>query len=1397
MRSKMPLLIVVVALLILGLIVSFGVAYRLRQLASSLPNVLENELEARLDRQARVGSVKLASPSTAVITDLRIASGETFAQGTLFSARRATVRFRVIDLLTGRLPVARSITSVTLAGPSVRLVRDRNGVWDIEDLLRRPPIPPAQRFRALIRVRSGRLTIVDYAARVRQLPAVNSLNSVSGYVNLAPAQSALIDLSGRGDRQRVTGVQASGRWGIGAPVTHLNLSIQEADAEYWLDYFANIRGWNIAGGKADARAILSQPHGAGIVAKGSATLRDSAITSPYLSIPVRPFGAKIAFVGTDLSLAARGLLRESPISIRGQIIGFHPGRLNLHIASERMNLAVLQNAIRPLPALPQVRWPMPGVVSARVTGNAQRPMVTGVIRVPHAAAYGTPLTSLTAQGHFRDGTIFVTSVTGRAAGGSIRLSAAIGLQPVRIKAQGTAARINLAALPIPGNIRAAGLADARFALDYFHRLRWARVSAEIAQPRVADLAFDRGSANVVLTGPRTARARLRLSRGAIRGAEIEAAAADLALRERTVFLQRVAVDAFQGALSAQGTATLHGVLNLRVSGTGIDLRTLPGYEQLTGTASFTGSVNGTLSSPRLTARVTARDGQIRQVRYDAMTARLVATPQLLALEDAAIRLEQGEVTTTGRITFAKRAAARVELLMRAREVNLARVLPLVGVSAGAQGIANADLDIRGQLPNIRASGEASVTDGAIADVPFDLVRARLQFRNGRTAITELVAQRGEMQLTGGGSIGPQGDLQMSLTGENLRLSLLNQIVSRYIELEGPMTFTGEVAGTLRSPAIRGIIASTQPVINGRQFKSLAADLRLVEGTAILDQLVISPPQGQVLVQGTINPEGLVSLTGQIADFPLATLRPWVGMESLTGTLDASFAVGGPADSPTVRASASARDFTTPRISIERIAAEQVTIAGGRLSSTGVVAQANGSQLLLSGSLPFVWAAPYVPRDQPVLLHAELPDQDLAILQTLSPAVENARGALMAAVDVTGTLDQPVFDGQATLHDSFLRVKGLENDLTNIGLAARFQDSSLVIQSLSGASSLGGTFSGSGSLALSGTAGGMLTALLTLDGLRLDVTSTAAEQLVFTTTGQLLLSETLKSPLVQGQLVVRDARIRVPAETVTTTAAVPYLPVSPELAITVDLARDVVVERGTLRAEVAGPVAVTGTLIRPLIAGTVQIADGRLSYLGRTLQLQPGGTASLLLSPARPPMISLDLTAVTRVSAPSPVTGLFTRYTLTLDIAGPIGNLDIGVRSSPPGLSDVEALRLVFRGTALDALIAGRPFDQFFQEQLGQVLLGLALPRVFEPFQIEGLVFVLEPGFDIPLAFTVSTPLAERLILSYSRSVVAASPFDVISFGYILRPELALTVQFRGLNRTLQETSYLLGYFRRF
>ncbi len=127
MRSKILVLIIAVALIILALILFFGISKQINQLLASIPRVVEAELASRISRQVSVKSAKLANLETLIISDLSIADGKTFEQGTAFTAKRVIISLNFIDFVRSGNFVG-SIKSVTLINPRLRIARDKQGV---------------------------------------------------------------------------------------------------------------------------------------------------------------------------------------------------------------------------------------------------------------------------------------------------------------------------------------------------------------------------------------------------------------------------------------------------------------------------------------------------------------------------------------------------------------------------------------------------------------------------------------------------------------------------------------------------------------------------------------------------------------------------------------------------------------------------------------------------------------------------------------------------------------------------------------------------------------------------------------------------------------------------------------------------------------------------------------------------------------------------------------------------------------------------------------------------------------------------------------------------------------------------------------------------------------------
>ncbi|MCX6376620.1 MAG: hypothetical protein NTU88_11405, partial [Armatimonadetes bacterium] len=501
-----------------------------------------------------------------------------------------------------------------------------------------------------------------------------------------------------------------------------------------------------------------------------ARLRGASVTSPRLDLSLKPFGAEISFVETDISISGRGLLGKSPIEIRGGVSGLSPARLNLTVSSERMDFGALQSAI-PLRRTLPIRWPTPGRFSARITGTGVDPLVTISASAPRVLINGVQADTISAQAVYAHGSIRVTSLSGEVARGRLAMTASIALRPLTVGASGRLTGVDLAALPIPGEPRASGLADVIFAGAYARGSPSGRASVTIRAGSVGGYSFRGGSARVSVSGASTADMAFSVGPGAFeQDVRIDSASGDISIRGRRIIVRRLVVNGAGGAISATGDATEDGDLNFRLAAKHVNLASILvplGYKDVIGTMDFDGDMSGTIGNPRLVGRIELRNGRIRDIPLDTASVRVTASTTEIVLEDPLIRSGGSEIVGTGHVSIGAERAPSFDMRVRASQLNLAILDSLFGTKLKGKGTAGADLLVRGEYPDLQVSGEVLAENAVISGIVIDRARLVARTVGAETLIEEMVLQQGNARVTGRGSIGPQGRLQINVTGENL------------------------------------------------------------------------------------------------------------------------------------------------------------------------------------------------------------------------------------------------------------------------------------------------------------------------------------------------------------------------------------------------------------------------------------------------------------------------------------------------------------------------------------------------------------------------------------------------------------------------------------------------------
>ena len=297
------------------------------------------------------------------------------------------------------------------------------------------------------------------------------------------------------------------------------------------------------------------------------------------------------------------------------------------------------------------------------------------------------------------------------------------------------------------------------------------------------------------------------------------------------------------------------------------------------------------------------------------------------------------------------------------------------------------------------------------------------------------------------------------------------------------------------------------------------------------------------------------------------------------------------------------------------------------------------------------------------------------------------GVVTLDARVTGSLASPQFGGRVSTSGAGYVDPELNLRITGLAGSASLNGDSLVIDSLSGGLSTGGTVSASGSVGLSGGLPANIRVALN--------SARYADGNIFVATlsGNLALTGNLTgSPLLSGDVLVEEANITVPenfgggaklidVEHIRTPPAVEQTlqrakiddasgapipqtrPTGVVLDINVSAPNQIFVRGRGLDAEVGGSVRITGPVNNVQPVGGFELIRGRLAILGQRVTFE-SGTVTLVG----------DLDPFLNFVARTEGEGI----TVFVTVAGRASDIDVSFTSSPMLPQDEVLSRLIFK-----------------------------------------------------------------------------------------------------------------------
>jgi len=198
-------------------------------------------------------------------------------------------------------------------------------------------------------------------------------------------------------------------------------------------------------------------------------------------------------------------------------------------------------------------------------------------------------------------------------------------------------------------------------------------------------------------------------------------------------------------------------LNVALTTTNLDdlLAAVPSSSRLKvslngGQASFTGSISGPLTAPRIAGHAIANRLTIAGRQFDSVVADGAISKSGLAIQNGSLTRNAMQAHFAGSLGLLNWEAppnAPISAVASIQNGDLADLLALAGQpSAGYSGQLTANLNINGTLGNPGGSGTLTVLGGSIDNQPFDRAEAQVNFADQLVTIPTASIQAGAVRV---------------------------------------------------------------------------------------------------------------------------------------------------------------------------------------------------------------------------------------------------------------------------------------------------------------------------------------------------------------------------------------------------------------------------------------------------------------------------------------------------------------------------------------------------------------------------------------------------------------------------------------------------------------------------
>ncbi|MEA2761212.1 MAG: translocation and assembly module TamB [Gemmatimonadaceae bacterium] len=338
-----------------------------------------------------------------------------------------------------------------------------------------------------------------------------------------------------------------------------------------------------------------------------------------------------------------------------------------------------------------------------------------------------------------------------------------------------------------------------------------------------------------------------------------------------------------------------------------------------------------------------------------------------------------------------------------------------------------DLDLRGEsLPTLKGSAVASIERSTIAGFRVDPSVARVHLANGVATVDTLALNATGLRANASGTFGltgtHTGTLKFSAVMDSLsRVRALVPSLATNAAVDsllGSAELTGELSGSIDHLALNGIVRANDVMFGTRGVENVRGSILLADVTKDVHGSLIfgadTVKLGPVAFQ---NIRASVALLSPTSGHFSASMLSQSGVQTeMAGNLTRS------RDTTIVRLdSAAVQVDSANRYRLQY--PTRIQFSKGFLALDSLLLQHSSKAKLVVENVRM--------NSDSIKGHVRTDSVDLRLVRAFVPGLVDARGAVVADVDIRGSIKQPQLFGQISLADGFARFSNLGTSYNHI------------------------------------------------------------------------------------------------------------------------------------------------------------------------------------------------------------------------------------------------------------------------------------------------------------------------------------------------------------------------------